>query len=227
MENENYSKRISDVINKFLTEDDWVYSFDEKKGRFMFDLGLKEKIIKKLSFIVDVEEDEYMVLVTSPLGVDESDKKMLSSMVEFLCLVNYRLKCGCFDMDMRDGELRYKVFVDCSGIMPSLEMIKNSIYCPAAMFKRYKSGIVDIILNNASAADAFKKCTIEQEREFREFISKEIGSKDLIDAMLERLDEKIREAEEDLRMIVENRDDPEDDETEITLELFSEEGSAE
>lgn len=227
MANENYSKRITDAINKFLTEDDWVYSFDKEKGRFMFDLGLKGKIIKKLSFVIDVEEDEYMVLVTSPLGVDENDKKMLSSMSEFLCLVNYRLKCGCFDMDMQDGEIRYKVFVDCSGIMPSLEMIKNSIYCPAAMFKRYKSGIVDIILNNASAADAFKKCTIEQEREFREFISKEIGSKDLIDAMLERLDEKIRIAEEDLRMLVENRDEPEEEEEEIITELFNEGGDAE
>lgn len=198
MEKESYSKRISDMINKFLTEDDWVYSFDGKKGRFMFDLGLKGKIIKKLSFVIDVEEDEYMVIATSPLGADENDKKMMSSMAEFLCLVNYRLKCGCFDMDMKDGEIRYKVFVDCSGIMPSLEQIKNSIYCPAAMFKRYKPGIINIILENASAEDAFKKCINEQEQELREFLSKEMDNGDFVDAMLERLDEKIRIAEENL-----------------------------
>lgn len=227
MANENYSKRITDMINKFLTEDDWVYTFDKEKGLFMFDLGLKGKIIKKLSFVIDVEEDEYMVIVTSPLGADENDQKMMGSMAEFLCLVNHRLKCGCFDMDMKDGEIRYKVFVDCSGITPSLEQIKNSIYCPAAMFKRYKMGIVDIILNNASAKTAYTQCIMEHEQEFREFISRELSSGDLVDAMLERLDEKIRIADEDLRMVVKNRDDPEEVETEIVTELFNEGGNAE
>ena len=222
MGNENYSKRISDAINKFLTDDDWLYSFDKERGRFVFSLGLDGKIIKHLSFCIDIDEDEYMVLVTSPLGADENDHKMMSSMAEFLCLINHRLKCGCFDMDMKDGEIRYKVFVDCNGITPSMEMIKNSICCPASMFKHYKSGIVDIILKNASAGDAYKKCTNEQAQELREIISKEMGSGDLIDAMLERLDERIQIAEEDLRVMVENRDEPEEDETEIITELFNE-----
>ena len=65
---------------------------------------------------------------------------MMASMAEFVCRANYGLVSGNFELDMRDGEIRFKRFAECEGITPTSEMVCNSIHCPAAMFKRYGAG---------------------------------------------------------------------------------------
>ena len=83
----------------------------------------------------------------------------MAEMVEFTTRANYGLRCGNFEMDMRDGEIRYKVFVDCEGsFLPPRDVIRNSIVIPAMMFERYTPGILDILFKEAKAVDAIAKC---------------------------------------------------------------------
>ncbi len=186
MKNRTYSKSIANAINNFLTEDDWHFSFDDQCGLFKFGLNLKGRI-KKVSYIVDVKDDEYVVYAISPLGADEDDEKMMATMVEFICRANYGLKNGNFELDMRDGEIRYKSFVACEGITPTMEMVRNSIHCPAAMFDRYGVGIVDIIFGNSTAKDAIAKCEKSPAEELRALLGEEFDGEDDMDAMLARL----------------------------------------
>ena len=79
MKERTYSKAIANAINNFLTEDDWHFSFDDRRGLFKFGLCLKGRI-KKINYIVDVKEDEYVVYAISPLGADEDDEKMMAAM---------------------------------------------------------------------------------------------------------------------------------------------------
>ena len=151
-----YSKDIANAINTFLKEDDWHFSFDEQRGVFKFGLSLKSKI-KKVNYLIHVKEDEYIVYAISPIGADEDDEKMMAAMAEFVCRANYGLKNGNFELDMRDGEIRFKCFMDCEDIMPSTEVIRNSIHCPAAMFKQYGDGIIDISVGNAISKKAVAK----------------------------------------------------------------------
>lgn len=153
----NYSQEIANAIKSYLKEGDWRFSFDEEGGFFRFGLTLSCRL-KEIRYIVDVQEDEYLVYAVSPIGADVDDKKMMATMAEFVCRANYVLKNGNFEFDMRDGEVRYKCFVDCEDIIPSKNIVRNSILCPAAMFKRYGSGIVDIIFANTTAKEAAEKC---------------------------------------------------------------------
>ena len=193
MKERMYSETIAQAINNYLTEDEWHFSFDEKRGLFKFGLSLKGKI-KKINYIIDVKDDEYVVYAVSPLGADEDDKEMMAAMAEFVCRANYGLKNGNFELDMRDGEVRFKCFVDCEGITPSKDMVENSIHCPAAMFKRYGSGIVDIIFGNATAKEAVEKCEKATEDEMRSLLSElmegEGGSEfsEMLAKLAERLD---------------------------------------
>jgi len=150
MKNNTYSKNLASLVTAFLTEDDWHFSFDERRGLFKFVVGMKGKL-KKLNYIVDVKQDEFVVYAISPIGADADDECTMSRMADFVCRANYGLENGNFELDMRDGEIRYKCFVDCDGINPSTEMIKTSIYCPAAMFEKYGEGIVGIIMNDDTA----------------------------------------------------------------------------
>lgn len=127
MKEKMYNKEIAAEISNFLKKDDWHYSFNEQKGVFDFGLRIKSKI-RKISYLVKVNESDFSVFAISPVNADSDDKEMMANMAEFICRANYGLKRGCFEFDFRDGEIRYKIHVPCDGILPTSEMIKDSIY---------------------------------------------------------------------------------------------------
>lgn len=151
-----YSDEIVNVVKKFLAEDDWHYSFNEDTGIFRFGLRIGSKI-QNISYVIDVYDDEFVVYGMCPIGADRKDPEMMAQMAEFICRANFGMKNGCFELD-RDGEIRFRSFVDCEDLLPSTSVVKNSVYCTAAMFKRYAAGIVDIIFGGAKAKDAITKC---------------------------------------------------------------------
>lgn len=173
MKNNIYSKEIANAINNFLVNDDWNFSFDEEKGIFRFGVSLDSKI-KKINYSVKVNAHGFTVYVISPIGVEEHDRDMMLNMAEFICRANYVLRSGNFELDMEDGEIRYKIYTDCDGgIIPTYEMVKNSIHCPAIMFDQYAPGIIDIIFGNVSAMDAIKRCEKSMEEELHSLYVKD------------------------------------------------------
>ena len=222
MKNRTYSKSIADAINSFLTEDDWHFSFDDQRGLFKFGLNLKGRI-KNVRYIVDVKDDEYVVYAISPIGADEDDEKKMAIMAEFICRANYGLKNGNFELDMRDGEIRYKSFVDCEGLTPTTEMVRNSIHCPAAMFDRYGDGVVDIIFGNSTAKEAVAKCEKSPEEELRALLGEEFDGDDDMEAMIARLAARFEIDESELHTDGETADSS-DGETEVKTDLFGTEG---
>lgn len=193
MKNRLYSESIANAINTFLTEDDWFFSFDKEHGLFQFQLLLQGKI-KIINYIIEVKKDKFIVYAISPLGVDENDQAMMSAMAEFVCRVNYDLIIGNFDLDMHDGEIRFKYFVDCNEITPTIEMVCNSIHFPATMFKRYGGGIVDVLFGNSTAKEAIDKCEKATVDELRKILTEADDNdsqpelRDLIERLAECLD---------------------------------------
>lgn len=226
MKERTYSMNIANAVNDFLKEDDWHFSFDEKRGIFRFGLGLKGKL-KKLHYIVDIKEDEYLVYAISPLGADEEDAKMMANMAEFICRANYGLKMGNFELDFDDGEVRFKVHVLCKGVTPTAEMIKRSIYCPATMFDHYGSGIVDIIFNDTSGKAAVEKCEKHSESEIRSILAELLGDNDTAvseggdtESMVARLAARFGITDTDET----NQDSEDGDNIDIHTDLFDKKG---
>lgn len=149
----NYSTQIANVIKKFLDEDDFRYSFDSDLGIFRFGVSLSKSKMKNLNFLIHVQEKDFLTYAIAPIGADVNDKKMMFQMTECLCKINFLLKNGNFEMDLNDGELRYKSFVDCEDILPSVAMVQNSIYVPYMMFKKYLPDIEKIIFATPVSAD--------------------------------------------------------------------------
>lgn len=152
----SYDASIARLIKKFLDEDDWKYDFDANKGLFSFGLNLSNKL-KKVSYCIRVRDDCYMVYAISPLNADDCKAEI----AEFITRANYGLRNGNFEMDFDDGEIRYKSFVDFDGTVPGTQVIRDSIYVPASMFKRYGNGIVNILFGLKSPADAVAECEAE------------------------------------------------------------------
>ena len=154
---ENYSQDIVDEIRGFLIDDDWKFDFDDEKGIFRFGVNISGKM-KHVNYFVPVRDDSYTVYAISPINGDVDDQQVMNGLAEVTCRANYGLRNGNFELDMRDGEVRYKIFVDCDGQLPSREIVRGSIVIPAMMFERYSPGILDVIFKGMSAADAIAPC---------------------------------------------------------------------
>ncbi len=152
-----YSEEIADVIRGFLAENDWKFNFDEETGVFRLDVVIDCKL-KRLRYFINVRDTSYLVYAASLIGADTNDDNVMKEMTEFICRANYGLRSGNFELDMRDGEIRYKVFVDCNGITPSEEIVKSSIIIPSVMFERYAEGMIDVMFRGSKAEEAITKC---------------------------------------------------------------------
>ena len=153
----NYNPVIAEAVKDYLTEDDWHFEFDEDDGQIDLGLSLKGRI-RKIRMVISIHESDYNVIAISPLSADKDQPEEMQKMMEFICRANYGLRDGNFEFDCRDGEIRYKCYVPCNGSAPERKIIARSIHCPAAMFMRYGEGIVQILFNNLSAAEAVALC---------------------------------------------------------------------
>lgn len=153
-----YSTEIADAIKSFLTEDGISFSFDEEKGVFEFTLETTRGMIKKLNYIINIRSDDFFVYAISPVGPDRMDKDMMARMTSFICLCNIGFDYGGnFDLNINNGEIRYKYHVDCNGVIPTQSMIENSIRCPLTMLQYYGDGILNIIFSNIDPRKAYLK----------------------------------------------------------------------
>lgn len=153
-----YSTEIAQAIQEHLDELEMkLVAFDEANGTFGFVMHLHGKMAF-IHYIIKVHEDDYTVMAICPVGPAASDSTILAAMAEFICRANYGLRNGNFEMDFRDGELRYKCFVDCDEQIPSQNVIRDSIGVPAAMMEEYAEGIINVLYKGMDAETAVKEC---------------------------------------------------------------------
>lgn len=151
------SDEICETISDYLSEDNWKFNFDEDDKVFTFNLSIDGQL-QHLGYMVFVRDDNYSVYAMAPIRADHEDEEIMSRIAEFICRANYGLRNGNFELDMSDGEIRYKVFVDCEDIIPSRHMIKNSILMSAAMFERYSPGFIKVMFKDANPEEAVEEC---------------------------------------------------------------------
>lgn len=194
-----YNDMLANLVKEYLDKEDWSYSFDEDTGVYEFGLRTKSKI-KKIRYLIDVQENQIVVLGTCPIGADYDDPEMMAQMAEFICRANWGLQNGCFEFDFRDGEIRYRSFFDCDQLTPSLDVIENALHCTSAMYRRYAPGILDIIFVGAKAKDVIGKCEKSPEDELRAMLAEAMGDEaggGSLDELLTRMASELGISEEE------------------------------
>ncbi|MFZ5788347.1 MAG: YbjN domain-containing protein [Acidobacteriota bacterium] len=74
--------------------------------------------------------------------------------MEFVTRANYGLLLGNFELDLGDGELRFKCSVDVEGEELSYTQYQNLLYTSLAVLDRYYPGLQRVIQGSADAAAA-------------------------------------------------------------------------
>lgn len=155
----SFSNELADVLKRYLESNKWEYVFNDRTGVFEFGARIVGKI-QRLNYVVDVGSDWMEFYGLCPVAADSSDQEQMLQVMEFICRINFGLRNGCFEFDCDRGEIRYKSFIDCKNLMPSMEVIQESLRCIAIMFSSYSSSILNIIFLGKSAKEEFAKYNI-------------------------------------------------------------------
>ncbi len=142
--------RIFDSVTAFLQEDNWRYEElpDESAIRF----GFTGKNARFECFGRVNEEHEVFVFYTIvPIRVSEGQRLLIA---ELLTRINYGLNIGNFELDMNDGEIRYKTSVDAEGGDLTARMVETLITVNISTTDRYFSSFTDVMYAGTAPTEA-------------------------------------------------------------------------
>ncbi len=86
-----------------------------------------------------------------PLTVPEARR---AAVMELVTRANYGLLLGNFELDLVDGEVRYKTSVGLEGAEPTAAVLRGVAYPNVLMMDRYLPAIMSVISGARSAAEA-------------------------------------------------------------------------
>lgn len=137
------------LVGQFLREDGWnpqqiddnIYGmgYEGRNGRFVCFAGVRE---------------ELHVLVFYAVAPENAPPELLPAIYEFTVLANFGLYLGNFEVDPRDGEIRFRSSVDFQDDRLTPALIRNTIYAAVAMMDRYLPALTDILANGRAVAEA-------------------------------------------------------------------------
>lgn len=158
MTNRSYSRHIANAIRSHLDAHDFHYNFDDELGVFNLLMGVGGKA-KTLIYHIIIDEHNFVTNARYPLGPSSEDDPCMNTMARFLTRANNGLRNGNFELDLDEGNINFKSFCCCRGLIaPSDEMVAESIQCPAAMFDKYEAGILGILFKGMSDKEAEEHC---------------------------------------------------------------------
>ena len=155
---------VRNAVHAMFQENEWKYDFDEERKLFHTGFGLSNAKLDQVRVILDVcgprgsedANDECQFLIAFGKCGVRADESCMAQVAEYLTRANYGLRNGNFELDYSDGEIRYKVFVDCEDLLPSAAVLRDAVIIPVDMFDRYGNGLLSVVLGVRTPEEAIQ-----------------------------------------------------------------------
>ena len=147
------------VLYEILNDNGWEFDFDEKNE--IIKLEVRGVNANFRSFLL-VDEEQESLLCNTHINQKIPHAKRLE-VCDFMSRVNYELANGNFEMDMDNGEIRYRTFLDLAEAKPSKEQITNIVWNGVLGFDTYYPGLMRLVYGNCSAEEAVAYCSEDNE----------------------------------------------------------------
>lgn len=148
---------LMDKVRSFLDTEGITYqAHPVREESAVVSMNLTGKSGSYRTFVEAREgQKRVLVYVECPVKVPGMRRSLAA---EFLMRVNYSLALGNFELDFRDGEVRYRNAIDVDGGVLSLEMIRQLIMVPAATMDRFFGALMQVVYGTTLPAEAFEEC---------------------------------------------------------------------
>jgi len=149
----NYSESIAKSITHYMDKNGLKYTFDPDRGIIKAGFNVsKDCIIGAIEVFIRVGESDFISSGICPIKAVSAHR---DDTADLLTRLNWVLRNGNFEMDYSDGEIRYKVYVNCEDQELSDGIIEDAIHIPPSMFSQYGQSIADVILGVKDPETAF------------------------------------------------------------------------
>lgn len=145
--------RMLDSAIAFFKEDGWPFSQDEGANALVIPFSAENG---EWVCIAQSREEKELFLFYSvcPLHAP-ADKRMATA--EFLTRANYGLVIGNFELDMDEGEIRFKSSIDVEGDRLTEALIRQIVYPNVLTMDRYLPGIEAVINGDVPPHEAISR----------------------------------------------------------------------
>lgn len=149
-----YSQEIVDKLRSFFATAGIHAPFEERAGVGLFTLRMKLSCrLQSAQMLVIVREDNFSTLAQIPLTAGEDTRLAVA---EYLTRVNFNMRNGNFELNMADGEIRFKTYVHVGSSELDMNASRLAITLPFAMFNRFGDGLLDVLFGFKSPREAFE-----------------------------------------------------------------------
>jgi hypothetical protein len=148
-ENSNAAHAFA-TLGQFLQEDGWhPQQLDDK---LIYRVGFSGSNGSYTCF-ASIRPDVQQFLFYAQSSVKAPAESRLD-VAEFIARANYGLRIGNFELDMNDGEVRYKSSLDFEGVPLTWPLIKNAIYPAVQTMDRYFPGLLQVMYGSSAPEEA-------------------------------------------------------------------------
>lgn len=159
----NYLADVEIGIKSYLEKANQPYKFNKEKGKFMFSMDINSKI-KKLDYYIFLTDEGYCIVTDFDLKITEEISEDLAI---YLHRINYYSYYANFVLHLNKNQVYCQNFTNCIGIIPSQEMIAESILCIKELIVHFGDVIVSIAEGNNPPEEYFEKLLNEElEKEY-------------------------------------------------------------
>ena len=143
-----------DLVRDYMDRENWKYEYDSSSKVIKAGVNLKCKLAS-VRLAMRFTDDGFTSYAIANMNADESSR---ANVAEYISRANYGLKNGNFEMDYRDGEIRYKVYTNYKGLNSITDdIIEDCVVIPALMFNRYGDGLAALMFGFSTPEDEIKK----------------------------------------------------------------------
>lgn len=147
-------EEILGVVRDYLDGQDWRYDYDVERGTVMTGLGMNNRL-KSVKIFVTAKDAIVQSFFVLPFN---SDKENIPEMLKFLNFCNWNMTTGNFELDLNDGEIRFRYAERLGSIeqMP-VDLAEAAILVPAMMCEQYGDSIAALAFGFSNAEEEIAK----------------------------------------------------------------------
>jgi hypothetical protein len=142
--------RIYDALVRYFEEDEWAFSPLQDRPLIIVTASGEHGMY---TCYAQAREEHQQVVFYSLYAVKAREEKRMAAM-EYITRANYGLVVGNFEMDLSDGEVRYKTSLDVEGEELTSGLIRLLVASNLATSDHYLPGYMLVLYGNLSAEQA-------------------------------------------------------------------------
>jgi hypothetical protein len=150
--------RAFDTLARYLEEENW--SVERIRGKFAFKQSKTTELCPvTYYFQVETDLEQFLFYIVPEISLFH---EMLGSAAEYICRANFGIRIGNFELDFRDGQVRFKSSINFKRTQLSEILIDDAIKPAVAAFDEFFPGLANVIAGLDTPAKAIAEAEYGQ-----------------------------------------------------------------